>query len=117
MAEEQATLAGGCFWCTEAVFDDVIGVSTVQSGYTGGTVPDPNYKQVINEKIKKDIAPMLMYDAKFQSINEDTAFYVKDEGVAIYFGVYEYTPYAAGFPEFYIPFSAVSPSLEGKLPF
>ena len=46
MAEEQATLAGGCFWCTEAVFDDVIGVSAVQSGYTGGTVADPTYKQV-----------------------------------------------------------------------
>ncbi|WP_193726595.1 PdaC/SigV domain-containing protein [Paenibacillus guangzhouensis] len=77
----------------------------------------PDYKQVINEKIKKDIAPMLMYDAKFQSINEDTAFYVKDEGVVIYFGVYEYTPYAAGFPEFYIPFRSISSTLDGKLPF
>jgi len=77
----------------------------------------PEYKQVINEKIKKEIAPMLMYDAKFQSINEDTTFYVKDEGVVVYFGVYEYTPYAAGFPEFYIPFRSVSPSFEGKLPF
>ena len=36
MAEQQATLAGGCFWCTEAVFDDVIGVTSVESGYTGG---------------------------------------------------------------------------------
>ncbi|HEY1604987.1 MAG TPA: peptide-methionine (S)-S-oxide reductase MsrA [Allosphingosinicella sp.] len=46
MAEEQATLAGGCFWCTEAVFNDVIGVSKVESGYTGGHVPNPTYKQV-----------------------------------------------------------------------
>lgn len=46
MAEEQAILAGGCFWCTEAVFNDVIGVSKVESGYTGGHVPDPTYKQV-----------------------------------------------------------------------
>ncbi|PWG02082.1 peptide-methionine (S)-S-oxide reductase MsrA [Sphingosinicella humi] len=46
MAEQQATLAGGCFWCTEAVFNDVIGVSGVESGYTGGTVPNPTYKQV-----------------------------------------------------------------------
>ncbi|HEY0148994.1 MAG TPA: peptide-methionine (S)-S-oxide reductase MsrA [Allosphingosinicella sp.] len=46
MAQEQATLAGGCFWCTEAVFKDVIGVSTVESGYIGGHVPNPTYKQV-----------------------------------------------------------------------
>jgi hypothetical protein len=37
----QAILAGGCFWCTEAVFRDVIGVSNVESGYIGGTVPHP----------------------------------------------------------------------------
>jgi peptide-methionine (S)-S-oxide reductase len=46
MASEVATLAGGCFWCTEAVFKDVIGVETVESGYIGGTVPNPTYKQV-----------------------------------------------------------------------
>ncbi|CAA9512732.1 MAG: Peptide-methionine (S)-S-oxide reductase MsrA [uncultured Sphingomonadaceae bacterium] len=46
MASEQATLAGGCFWCTEAVFDDVIGVSDVVSGYIGGQVNNPTYKQV-----------------------------------------------------------------------
>jgi peptide-methionine (S)-S-oxide reductase len=46
MAEEQATLAGGCFWCTEAVFNDVIGVSKVESGYTGGHVAHPTYRQV-----------------------------------------------------------------------
>ncbi|MXO59700.1 peptide-methionine (S)-S-oxide reductase MsrA [Altererythrobacter salegens] len=43
---ETAIVAGGCFWCTEAVFRDVIGVSQVESGYTGGTVSDPTYKQV-----------------------------------------------------------------------
>ena len=43
---EHAILAGGCFWCTEAVFKDVIGVESVESGYIGGTVPDPTYKQV-----------------------------------------------------------------------
>ena len=42
----QAILAGGCFWCTEAVFQDVIGVSAVESGYIGGSVPGPTYKQV-----------------------------------------------------------------------
>ncbi len=45
---EQATaiVAGGCFWCTEAVFRDVIGVSAVESGYIGGSVPNPTYKAV-----------------------------------------------------------------------
>jgi peptide-methionine (S)-S-oxide reductase len=46
MATEYATLAGGCFWCTEAVFKDVIGVTSVESGYIGGTVANPSYKQV-----------------------------------------------------------------------
>jgi peptide-methionine (S)-S-oxide reductase len=46
MTEEIATLAGGCFWCTEAVFKDVIGVGLVESGYIGGTVRNPTYKQV-----------------------------------------------------------------------
>ncbi|WP_312488506.1 peptide-methionine (S)-S-oxide reductase MsrA [Sphingomonas sp.] len=43
---EYVTLAGGCFWCTEAVFKDVIGVESVESGYIGGSVPNPTYKQV-----------------------------------------------------------------------
>ena len=43
---ETAILAGGCFWCTEAVFRDVVGVKSVESGYTGGTVANPTYKQV-----------------------------------------------------------------------
>lgn len=43
---EKAILAGGCFWCTEAVFRDVVGVQAVQSGYIGGTVENPTYKAV-----------------------------------------------------------------------
>ena len=46
MAREQAILAGGCFWCTEAVFKDVIGVEKVESGYIGGHVAGPTYRQV-----------------------------------------------------------------------
>lgn len=42
----QAIVAGGCFWCTEAVFRDVVGVSEVESGYIGGSVPDPTYREV-----------------------------------------------------------------------
>ena len=43
---EYAIVAGGCFWCTEAVFKDVIGVESVESGYIGGHAPNPTYKQV-----------------------------------------------------------------------
>ena len=46
MATEVATLAGGCFWCLEAVFDDLEGVTDVVSGYSGGHVPNPTYKHV-----------------------------------------------------------------------
>ena len=46
MAEEVAVLAGGCFWCTEAVFNDVVGVKSVESGYIGGDAINPTYKQV-----------------------------------------------------------------------
>ena len=43
---EVATLAGGCFWCLEAVFDELKGVAEVESGYAGGHVPNPTYRQV-----------------------------------------------------------------------
>src|SRR5947209_14574128 len=43
---EVATLGGGCFWCLEAVFDDLQGIDSVESGYAGGQVPDPSYEQV-----------------------------------------------------------------------
>ena len=47
MAErEVATLAGGCFWCLEAVFEQMRGVESVKSGYAGGTVPNPRYDDV-----------------------------------------------------------------------
>jgi peptide-methionine (S)-S-oxide reductase len=46
MTTEYAILAGGCFWCTEAVYKDVIGVESVESGYIGGSVANPTYKQV-----------------------------------------------------------------------
>jgi peptide-methionine (S)-S-oxide reductase len=43
---ETATVAGGCFWCTEAIFRRLKGVQRVASGYTGGTVENPTYEQV-----------------------------------------------------------------------
>jgi peptide-methionine (S)-S-oxide reductase len=46
MKSEVATLAGGCFWCLEAVYDELKGVTDVVSGYSGGHVPNPTYEQV-----------------------------------------------------------------------
>jgi peptide-methionine (S)-S-oxide reductase len=47
---ELATLGGGCFWCMEALFDDLIGVISVESGYSGGKVAHPTYKEVCTGK-------------------------------------------------------------------
>jgi peptide-methionine (S)-S-oxide reductase len=46
MSESQAIFAGGCFWCVEAVFKDLIGVNTLESGYIGGQTSNPTYEQV-----------------------------------------------------------------------
>jgi peptide-methionine (S)-S-oxide reductase len=43
---ETITLGGGCFWCTEAVYEQVVGVLSVESGYSNGHVDDPSYEQV-----------------------------------------------------------------------
>jgi len=44
--QEIATLGGGCFWCLEAVYDEMRGVTSVESGYMGGHVPNPDYRAV-----------------------------------------------------------------------
>ena len=46
---ETATLAAGCFWCVEAVFDDLKGVESVESGYSGGHTKNPTYREVCSE--------------------------------------------------------------------
>lgn len=46
MTIEIATLGGGCFWCTEAVYQQLNGLEKVESGYSGGHIPDPTYEQI-----------------------------------------------------------------------
>lgn len=70
MAEQQAVLAGGCFWCTEAVFADVIGVSKVESGYIGGTVPNPTYSQVCGGNTGHAEAIRISFDPQVISFDE-----------------------------------------------
>jgi len=58
----EAIVAGGCFWCTEAVFRDVIGVSEVESGYIGGIVPNPTYHAVCSGNTGHAEAIRITYD-------------------------------------------------------
>jgi peptide-methionine (S)-S-oxide reductase len=59
-----ATLAGGCFWCLEAVFEQVAGVEQVVSGYTGGKVADPGYEAVCSGSTGHAEAVQLTFDAR-----------------------------------------------------
>ncbi|MEM9830105.1 MAG: peptide-methionine (S)-S-oxide reductase MsrA [Bacteroidota bacterium] len=59
---DTATFAGGCFWCTEAVFERVKGVKSVVSGYTGGSQDNPTYKQVSAGRTDHAEAVQIYYD-------------------------------------------------------
>ena len=59
---ETAIFGGGCFWCTEAVMKDVIGVESVESGYIGGEVENPTYKQVCGGDTGHAEAVKVTYD-------------------------------------------------------
>ncbi|HEX7857943.1 MAG TPA: peptide-methionine (S)-S-oxide reductase MsrA [Sphingobium sp.] len=62
MGSETATLAGGCFWCTEAVYQDLKGVESVESGYIGGAIPNPTYEQVCGGNTGHAEAIRVTYD-------------------------------------------------------
>jgi len=70
MTTEQAILAGGCFWCTEAVFKDVIGIEGVESGYIGGHAENPTYKQVCGGDTGHAEAIRLTYDPDIVSYDD-----------------------------------------------
>ncbi|MGB3808267.1 MAG: peptide-methionine (S)-S-oxide reductase MsrA [Erythrobacter sp.] len=67
---EQAIIAGGCFWCTEAVFRDVVGVSEVESGYIGGDKSDPTYKEVCSGRTGHAEAIRVSFDPDTISLAE-----------------------------------------------
>jgi peptide-methionine (S)-S-oxide reductase len=67
---ETATLAGGCFWCVEAVFDDLRGVESVVSGYTGGDVARPTYQQVCTGTTGHAEAVQVSFDPSVVSFRE-----------------------------------------------
>lgn len=61
---EKAVFAGGCFWCTEAVFNILKGITSAKPGYTGGTVANPTYEQVSSEKTGHAEAVQIEFNPK-----------------------------------------------------
>ena len=70
-----ATLGGGCFWCIEAVFADLKGVTGVESGYSGGTVPDPTYEQVCTGKTGHAEVANVAFDPRVISFKDILQIY------------------------------------------
>lgn len=70
MSEEVATLAGGCFWCLEAVFDQMRGVNAVESGYTGGHQERPTYEAVCGGRTGHAEAVRISFDPAIVSYRE-----------------------------------------------
>jgi peptide-methionine (S)-S-oxide reductase len=68
--KEIATLAGGCFWCLEAVFDDLKGVESVESGYMGGKTANPSYEDVCSGETGHAEVVQLTFDPKQVSFKE-----------------------------------------------
>jgi peptide-methionine (S)-S-oxide reductase len=67
---KKATFAGGCFWCMESPYDEIKGVISTTSGYTGGNVKNPSYKQVSNGKTGHAEAVEIEYDDNLVSYNQ-----------------------------------------------
>lgn len=80
MATEIATLAGGCFWCIEPVFDELQGVESVESGYTGGGTDNPAYRQVCEGNTGHAEAIRIAFDPAVIGYDEilDIFFHIHD---------------------------------------
>lgn len=70
MVMQTAILGGGCFWCTEAVYQQIKGVESVESGYTGGQVPNPTYEQICTGKTGHAEVVKLVFDTDLISYRE-----------------------------------------------
>ncbi len=77
-----AVLGGGCFWCVEAVFDEVAGVSAAESGYAGGSVDDPDYRAICDGDTGH---------AEVVKVTFDPAVISYEEILIIFFGVHDPT--------------------------
>lgn len=77
---QTATLAGGCFWCLEAVFDSLAGVQDVVSGYSGGHKPNPTYQEVCNGSTGHAEVVQIRFDPEVLSYDDllDVFFTIHD---------------------------------------
>lgn len=77
---EVAVLGGGCFWCLEAVFDDLLGVESVESGYMGGQKAAPSYEEVCSGNTGHAEVVRIAFDPQFVSFKEilDVFFVIHD---------------------------------------
>lgn len=101
---ETVTLAGGCFWCLEAVYDEVKGVLSVDSGYANGNVPNPSYREVCNGDTGHAEAVQIKFDPLvitfkdilniFFAIHDPTTMNRQgaDVGTQYRSGIYYHTP-------------------------
>src|SRR5580698_601641 len=72
---EYITLGAGCFWCTEAIFQQIPGVISVTSGYTGGTTPNPTYQQVCTGYTGHAEVSRVVFDPKKTSLEKILKYY------------------------------------------
>lgn len=104
MSEETATLGGGCFWCLEAVYKELNGVTGVMSGYAGGHTANPSYKQVcsgttghaevVQVKFDPDVVSYADLLRVFFAIHDPTTLNRQgnDIGTQYRSGIYTFTP-------------------------
>lgn len=80
MSEETTILGAGCFWCTEASFQEIEGVKKVQSGYAGGAVENPTYRQVCSGKTGHAEVAKIVFDPDQVSFDDilDVFFSIHD---------------------------------------
>ena len=67
---DSITLAGGCYWCVEAIYENLNGVKSVVSGYAGGKLPNPTYEQVSSGKTGHAEVVQITYDKKVTNLDE-----------------------------------------------
>ena len=79
---EKATLGGGCFWCLEAVYQELRGVEKVESGYSGGHVPNPTYRAVCSETTGHAEVVQVTFDPEAVSYRDV---------LKVYFGIHDPT--------------------------
>ena len=70
MSKDYAILASGCFWCTETIFDNVVGVVSVVPGYIGGKIPNPKYEEICTGTTGHAEAVKIEYDTNIISFSK-----------------------------------------------